>query len=550
VEDFYDTDVRLQPIGLAYLKAVVKQELPEVEVNIIDFHHGWGRRTVPIPKELSFLKKFYNRADQSPFRLFHNYFRFGATDEVMREVLTLQNPDIVGISSLFTAYYKASLQVAYCVKECTSATVIMGGSHASAVPESLLKDSSVDFVIRGEGEIPLVELLKLLIGNSDPDLIDLARVSSLGYKSKGKLKFNPIESHPDINRLPLPNLDDLPLKSYQYSGRPLVFVITSRSCPHHCSFCSVHTTFGDSYRKRSVEGIFSEIRYRIDQGYRAIDFEDDNLTLRKSEMKELCRRIANESFPETVEFLAMNGISYQSLDRELLELMKIAGFKKLNLSLVSSDQNTLFAAKRPHKINKFREIVRIAHELGFVITAYQILGFPGETLQSMIQTLCFLSELPILIGGSPFYLIPDSPIALKLNVLINDEVMIRSRLTALANETEHYSRSSIYTLLIGIRIINFLKTADIPNGVEVPFSRLLSNMRAYFPDSLFADFAGRSLQSLFEKGILLGNDKKQEYPVEKFQFETWRALWERMQRIVTTTNGAILTDIPGLKVWK
>ena len=77
VQDFYDTEVRLQPIGLCYLKAAVEKHLPDLKVVIKDFHGGSGRKTVPIPRELRYLAEYYPVADQSPFSTFHRYYHFG-----------------------------------------------------------------------------------------------------------------------------------------------------------------------------------------------------------------------------------------------------------------------------------------------------------------------------------------------------------------------------------------------------------------------------------------------------------------------------------------
>ncbi|HTM09057.1 MAG TPA: B12-binding domain-containing radical SAM protein, partial [Verrucomicrobiae bacterium] len=78
VEDFYDTNVRLQPIGLCYIKAAVRKHLPEVEVVVRDYHTGYGRRTVAIPPALGYLSEYYADADRSPFSSFHRYYHFGA----------------------------------------------------------------------------------------------------------------------------------------------------------------------------------------------------------------------------------------------------------------------------------------------------------------------------------------------------------------------------------------------------------------------------------------------------------------------------------------
>ncbi len=112
VQDFYDTDVRLQPIGLAYLKAAINQLLPDVDVSIKDYHGGCGRKTVPMPKELRYLSDYYSVADKSPFSTFHRYYHFGKSFEEIESEIAAIAPDVVGISSLFTPYYREALEVA------------------------------------------------------------------------------------------------------------------------------------------------------------------------------------------------------------------------------------------------------------------------------------------------------------------------------------------------------------------------------------------------------------------------------------------------------
>jgi len=450
VQDFYDTDVRLQPIGLAYLKAAVGKHLPEVEICIKDFHGGHGRSTAPIPKELKYLADYYAVPDKSPFSTFHQYYHFGKSfDEIEREIAEIR-PDVVGISSLFTPYYREALEVAARVKKRLNAIVVMGGSHASAVPQSLLASPHVNYVIRGEGENPLVELLRAIRNGTCVE-----NVPNLAYKRNGELVFNPVLGNFSIDALPIPDLSDLTPASYALAGKPLTFMITSRSCPHKCSFCSVHTTFGNNYQRRSLESVLEEIELRHRQGYRVIDFEDDNLTYYKSTFKELCRRLIIRFPNRELEFVAMNGISYLSLDDELLELMRQAGFSHLNLALVSSDKSVRETTKRPHTLEAYVRVVTRAHQLGFKIVSYQILGLPNESLESMIQTLAFNARLPVLLGASPFYRTPNSPIARGLE--LNETDFVKARLTALAIETDYFFRDDIYTLFVTTRIVNFLK---------------------------------------------------------------------------------------------
>ena len=450
VQDFYDTDVRLQPIGLCYLKAAVKKHLPGIDVIVKDYHGGTGRQTVAIPKELRYLGEYYAVDDKSPFSTFHRYYHFGKSFDAIECEIAELKPDVVGISSLFTPYFREVLEIAARVKRRLKAVVVIGGSHASAAPESLLASPHVDYVIRGEGEKPFVEFLHRL-----RDERQVESVPNLAYKRAGVITCNPIEDNFPIDELAFPDLDDLSPSAYTLAGKPMTFMITSRSCPHKCSFCSVHTTFGTDYRRRSLGNVLEEIELRHRQGFRVIDFEDDNLTYYKNTFKELCRRLIARFPNREMEYVAMNGISYLSLDDELLELMYRAGFSHLNLALVSSDKTVRETTKRPHTLEAYLRVVEKAHRLGFKIVSYQILGLPNESLDSMIQTLAFNARLPVLLGASPFYRTPNSPIARGLN--LNEDDFVRARLTALAIETENFSREDIYTLFVTTRILNFLK---------------------------------------------------------------------------------------------
>jgi radical SAM superfamily enzyme YgiQ (UPF0313 family) len=460
VQDFYDTDVRLQPIGLCYLKAAVKKHLSDVDVIIKDYHGGCGRRTVSVPKELRYLTDYYPVADKSPFSTFHQYYHFGNSfDEIEAEITDIR-PDAVGISSLFTPYYREVLEVAARVKKRLNIPVIVGGSHASAVPESLLSSANVDYVIRGEGEKAFVEFLRYLKGEHR-----IERVPNLAYKSRGETILNPISDNFPIEELSIPDFSDFSPTSYALAGKPMTFMITSRSCPHKCSFCSVHTTFGTKYRCRSLENVLEEIERRYNQGYRIIDFEDDNLTYYKNIFKELCCRLIARFPNREMEFVAMNGISYLSLDDELLELIFHAGFSHLNLALVSSDKTVRETTKRPHTLEAYLKVVHKAVQLGFKIVSYQILGLPNESLDSMIQTLAFNARLPVLLGASPFYRTPASPIARGL--YLTEEDYVKARLTAMAVETDEFRREDIYTLFFTTRIINFLKGLRLSASTDV-----------------------------------------------------------------------------------
>jgi radical SAM superfamily enzyme YgiQ (UPF0313 family) len=459
-----------------------------------------------LPKELSYLREYYPHHDESPFSTFHQYYRFGASDADMARVLREKDPDVVGISSLFTPYYREALAVARLAKEHTRAKVVVGGSHVSADPHSVLREPAVDFVVTGEGERPLVSLLRALTAG-----VPCSRW------------FNSAFGNDPLDELPIPDLRSLRPESYRLRGRPMVFLVTSRSCPHRCSFCSVHATFGLRYRRVSVPRVIEEMKLRYQEGYRVFDFEDDNLTYYKEEMKDLCRAIRREFGDGDVELVAMNGISYLSLDTELLQLMKAAGFTRLNLALVSSDTSVLETTKRPHTVTKYLEVVEAAHRLGFEITSYQILGLPFESRASMVQTLVFAARLPVLLGASPFYLTPGSPIQRQLGLELTEADYFRARLTAMAWEGRDFTRDDVYTLFVTTRILNFLKSCR-EGGKRRTLGLEL-------------------LETLLTSGTLLaasGPSGNERLPLTRFRSELFFEVWRKLEYV---------TKLDGERIW-
>jgi hypothetical protein len=309
----------------------------------------------------------------------------------------------------------------------------------------------VDFVIRGEGERALVELVRAF-----QERRDLASVPNLGYKRAGEPVLNPMAANYPLDELPPADLSDFVQGRYLFEGRPLCSLISSRGCPHRCTFCSVPNTSKTAYRSRPPEQVLAELRQRYGDGYRVFNFEDDNLTYHEEGFRSLLEGCIEE-FPEgEIHLLAMNGVSYLSLNRGLLRLMKRAGFHHLDLSLVSVEDATLARLGRPHSLEKYLEVAEEAHAMGLPVVSYQILGLPGESIEAMISTMALMARLPVIIGASIFYLTPGCALATEFPPFTRGD-LIRARSTAMAGANEHVSRDDLYSLFITARIINFLK---------------------------------------------------------------------------------------------
>jgi hypothetical protein len=193
-------------------------------------------------------------------------------------------------------------------------------------------------------------------------------------------------------------------------------------------------------------------------GIRIFDIEDDNFTFDQQRAKQLMNLII-ETFGEgKIELSAMNGVSYASMDEELLKLMKRAGFKTINLSYVSTDPSTKEKMRRPKAETEFDEVLEGAERVGLSVIAYAILGMPGQTIEEMVDTLIYLTRNTVLIGPSIYYPTPGTPLferCHKEGILPSHPFQWRS--SAFPIETKEFSRIDLVTLFRLARAINFIK---------------------------------------------------------------------------------------------
>ena len=237
-------------------------------------------------------------------------------------------PDLVGISSISSTAPRAyALADAYREQ---GIPVVLGGAHPSFLPEEGLQHA--DYVVCGEGDQALPELLQAIEGNGD-----LSQVANVCYREDGQVHKNPWRPFLD-------DLDSLPIPNYQliHQWRPNasnVSIATSRGCPFNCSFCSVIMMFGRKYRSCSVDRIMEEIRVNASRA-KHIFFCDDNFTANRQRIKELCERLLRENIK--IEWSAQVRVE-AARDPELLDLMARAGCYVVFVGLESINPATLKA---------------------------------------------------------------------------------------------------------------------------------------------------------------------------------------------------------------
>ena len=455
IEDFYRTSIRTQPIGLAYLAASLRDHGHEIE--ILDCQTE-KKKSIPIPGELSYLKDFYPFNDQGPFKLYSGYYHFGMDWAEIQKRVEDSEADVFGISSSFTPYHGEALGIARIIKQWDREKIIvMGGAHVSCDPEGVLRDPFVDYVVLGEGEVRFPLLLEE-IGKGKVEKIE--EIDGIGYREDGEIRINPLQNFvQDLGFLPRPARELLDLDRYQMRKKRSTMIITSRGCPHGCVYCSAHLVMGTSFRTRTPEAIVQEMmECKKQYGIEIFDIEDDNFTFDQQRAKRLMNLIIETFGERKIELSAMNGISFASLDKELLKLVKKAGFKTLNLSYVSTDPRMKEKMGRPKAETEFDEIVEEAERAGLNVIAYAILGMLGQTMEEMTDTLIYLMGKKVLIGPSIYYPTPGTLLFERCKqdgILPPHECQWRS--SAFPIETKEFSRTDLVTLFRLARVINFIK---------------------------------------------------------------------------------------------
>lgn len=447
VEDFYETRIRQEPLGLTYLAATLEHAGYSVE--IIDALKTSKRVTIPVPPQMEYLKKYYPTADLNPFKLFSHYFHFGLSLDEIILLVRKAAPDVVGLTANFTPYFEIVLDLAKRIKTILpEILVVVGGHHVTACPDSALKSPAVDVAVLGEGEHTFLNLINSCFDNKARCF---GNMNGIAFRENGRVVIRPPE-------LQIQTLDDLPAPKI-HPRSPMKMILTSRGCPRHCEFCTIHHVMGKRLRYRSVESVVDEIAYWHQLGITAFDFEDDNLLFNTERAKTLFQNMIKKFGENGLTLSAMNGVTAEKLDLQLMELMQRAGFEWLNIPLVSGDAAIQKQIRRNQSRENFFEVVARAKELGLKVVAYLILGLPEDTLENMIRDLLTLLQQRVLIGASVFYPPPGSPVydfCVQKNY-ISENQFLHLRGSAFPVETENFSRTDLVTLFRLGRMFNYLK---------------------------------------------------------------------------------------------
>lgn len=349
------------PIGLGYLAAVVRKS--GFEVSILDC----------LKKDL--------------------------TVNQTVEAISKSDPAVIGIQ-VFSYDFHTTIEYVSRMKEvCPRAVIVLGGAHASGVGMEVLDQfTNADFAFTGEAEPGLPLLLQHLV---KPDTADLQSIPGLIYRSNGKNRINPQQWVENLDELPFPAWDLIDPRTYPdnpqgafYKKFPIAPISTSRGCPYQCTYCASHTISGRKIRKRSIGSVISEIEM-LYQRYEVREFHiiDDTFASHAGRVKEFCQELETRNLD--ISFTFPNGVRLDTLNREMLVMMKDVGLYAFTVGIESGSQKILDHMKKRLTLDKIREKVNLIHEVGLEPNGFFIIGYPAEKREDIEKTIKFAKELPL-----------------------------------------------------------------------------------------------------------------------------------------------------------
>lgn len=350
---------------------------------------GINEATIEIPLGILYIASFLESKGFNCGVIDANAMSLGET-EVIKRIFEI-SPLAVGISAnAFT--YRAALNYARKIKErFPSMLIMLGGPQPTAAPELCLEEPSIDAAIVKEGEVVTYKIMENVKLRRHP----FKDVDGVFYKDNGKIVRNHSQERiTDIDILPFPAHHLLPpLKYYKSRARrwPFMGIITSRGCPFSCSFCS-KDIFGNEVTFRSPENVISEIDFLVEnKSIRQIDILDDNFTLDKERCAMICDLIIKKPFKIAINL--QSGVRADTMDRELILLLKRAGVFKLAFGVESGDETILKGIRKDINLEKILKSAQWAREAGMVTVGFFMVGLPYETAESVRKTVDFAKRM-------------------------------------------------------------------------------------------------------------------------------------------------------------
>ncbi len=295
------------------------------------------------------------------------------------------HPKIIGITCL-TPFKDLADKIAHITKEVDKdIKVVVGGHHPTFCPDEMIENHDIDFVVMGEGELPLLEIVKRILSgernfNSAPGIM---------YRENNTVKKTPAaDLIADLDTLPVPDRGLVIECDYErYKNH---YVSTARGCPYTCSFCSDRTMWRKKVRRRSVNNVIAELKHLNDNyNVQCIDFTDGTFTYDMNYLKEFCESLINENINVNWRCTAR----YNNIKEEMLPLLKKSNCAGLYFGLESGSKRILEAIDKKTTIEQIIKVSQMVSDSGLSSITAVMIGLPKETREDIDSTLKLMREI-------------------------------------------------------------------------------------------------------------------------------------------------------------
>ena len=323
------------------------------------------------------------------------------SQSLLKQVLEDFSPDIVGVTSV-TMTFDNAIKVIGDIKAIDPGIkTVMGGPHVSfRTVETMDEFPELDFIVRGEGEEAVVELVHSVVKGSDFETI-----AGLAYRDGQTIRLTG-ERPPgiDVDTLPLPARHLLPLGRYRALGMA-ISMTTSRGCPFKCIFCVGRKMVGAKVRYRNPVSVVDELEYLAGLGFHQINIADDLFTANKKHCLGVCDEILRRGLKtKWTSFARVDTVS-----TEVLVRMKEAGCSAVSFGVESGNPEILKIAQKGITLDQVVSAVKMCNEAGVTPHASFILGLPGETPETVQDSVRFGEKLKELGVSHGFHLLAPFP---------------------------------------------------------------------------------------------------------------------------------------------
>lgn len=334
-------------------------------------------------------------------------------EKVKKTVLSLK-PDLIGLTAL-TWTIPSIYDLADTIKkEDSEMPIILGGPHVSALPyRTLIECKSIDGVIIGEGEQTFPIFLKSFFSKGYSN--ELKDFKGLAVRHNNRIigNFEPVYIE-NLDEIPFPARHLFPVREYiKYSNnfkakqKPVASMITSRGCPHKCTFCT-RVNNGAIHRARSPRNVIEEMEDLKNLGFNEIQIVDDNFTHDRKRVFDICELVKIKNLQLT--FSLVNGMRIDHVTEEMMNTMYDAGFYSIHFGVESADNRILNNIRKAITIEQVRKAIQIIRKIGYDLNLFFVIGLPGSTIESEEKTLTFIEEMGLPFTYSVCTPYPGSPL--------------------------------------------------------------------------------------------------------------------------------------------